>query len=354
MHVDWDWIFQRPHIFALKLEEKYDVVTAYNYRIFNRSNYKKNKLRPIKELKLFQVPKAYKFKLPRMFNTIINQYYKKKFKKQAFDYIWICHPKMLDFIPNDYEGILIYDCMDRHSEMTTNDYYKQLYLRNENCILKDADIIFASSSFLVKDLKKRSNEITNIHLVRNGFSEVSARNNLNKIKENSYVSKIGYIGTVASWFDFEILENSLLTTTNVEYHIIGPVEDEIMIDNEAIVFQGTVPHENLQNFVQQYDCLIMPFKVNEIILAVDPVKLYEYISYGKCIISVYYPEIERFSDYVYFYNNQSEYDLLISNLIKKDFKPKYSEKEQREFLEKNTWDERMSQILKLLEGYNNV
>ena len=57
----------------------------------------------------------------------------------------------------------------------------------------------------------------------------------------------------------------------------------------------------------------MPFVVNDIILSVDPVKLYEYLNFNKNIISVHYPEIDRFSDFVNFYNSNKE---LISVIFK--------------------------------------
>ena len=43
----------------------------------------------------------------------------------------------------------------------------------------------------------------------------------------------------------------------------------------------------------------MPFKLNDIIRDVDPVKLYEYISMGKPVISVYYKEVNQFRDFVF-------------------------------------------------------
>ena len=41
--------------------------------------------------------------------------------------------------------------------------------------------------------------------------------------------------------------------------------------------------------------MIMPFKLNELVKSVDPVKLYEYINYNKPIISIFYQEIKRYS-----------------------------------------------------------
>ena len=41
----------------------------------------------------------------------------------------------------------------------------------------------------------------------------------------------------------------------------------------------------------------MPFVINEIINAVDPVKIYEYINFNKDIIMCYYDEVRRFNKY---------------------------------------------------------
>ena len=100
--------------------------------------------------------------------------------------------------------------------------------------------------------------------------------------------------------------------------------------------------------VKDIDCLIMPFIVNDVVEYVDPVKLYEYISWGKCIIASYYPEIDRFSDFVYFYHSYEEYADLIRKLCKNGFPAKYNESQQKEFLAENTWDFRMDGILQAL------
>ena len=140
----------------------------------------------------------------------------------------------------------------------------------------------------------------------------------------------------------------MVNQKDVYYHIIGPREVEA-IENSNIVFEGTVEHAKLYEYIKDYDALIMPFIVNDIILSVDPVKLYEYISFGKCIISVYYPEIERFEPYVYFYKTQEEYDELINDLKEKGFPPKYSSEQQKRFLKENSWEYRYKAIKESIE-----
>ena len=118
---------------------------------------------------------------------------------------------------------------------------------------------------------------------------------------------------------------------------------------ERLYYEGVVEHKELYNRIREYDCLVMPFQVNEIVLSVDPVKLYEYISFGKCIISVFYPEIERFGDFVYFYRTAEEYSALLEELTRSGFPPKYSAGQQKEFLSENTWDSRYLTVRQCIE-----
>ena len=74
---------------------------------------------------------------------------------------------------------------------------------------------------------------------------------------------------------------------------------------------GVLEHERLWEAAEQTDAMIMPFKVNPIIEAVDPVKLYEYINMGKAVIAPYYKEIERFRPYVYFYWDETSFFQLL-------------------------------------------
>ena len=120
------------------------------------------------------------------------------------------------------------------------------------------------------------------------------------------------------------------------------------VECSQINYEGIVEHSKLYMFIQDYDCLIIPFIVNEIIKAVDPVKLYEYIAFGKCIISVYYEELEFFKEFVYFYTTHEEYHNLIEDLMQKGFPPKYNIRQQKKFLIENSWEERYKQILEAI------
>jgi hypothetical protein len=159
------------------------------------------------------------------------------------------------------------------------------------------------------------------------------------------VHKILCFGTIANWFDFGILSRSLDKFTNIEYHIIGPIEriDKSTID-KRIIIHSQLEHSKLMLVAKDYDILIMPFLLNETVKSVDPVKFYEYINLDKPIISVYYPEIKRFSRFIEFYKTYDEFCKILGNILINKLGKKYDDSERLDFLLQNTWSKRIELI----------
>lgn len=345
IHIDWDWIFQRPQILALAFDKNNEcTVVEHKTVLKSDSNLTKKNRRPNNMIKAPRLPREKVIKIFKPINKMLYQKAVGDFNK--YDVVWICYPTYFDYIPSDYAGKVVYDCMDNYVSMA-EEQLKQEVFDAEQRLINRADLIFASSKRLIDCVPNMQNAV----LVRNGY----VPGNIMSIAEGSHKQqyKLGYFGTISEWFDFSLLKESSKIHSNLQYHLIGPTEnnrlgqaEKAIIEegknnkNGRIVYHGLVEHSELQNFIKDYDVLMMPFIVNETILSVDPVKLYEYISCGKCIISVWYPEIDRFSPFVYFYHDDSTYEELLNELIENGFKPKYNKQQQEEFLAQNTWEER--------------
>jgi glycosyltransferase involved in cell wall biosynthesis len=70
---------------------------------------------------------------------------------------------------------------------------------------------------------------------------------------------------------------------------------------------GQQPYETMPQYLFHFDACIIPFKINPITEATDPVKLYEYLSGGKPVISVKLPELAPYRDYVYLADDAAEF-----------------------------------------------
>jgi hypothetical protein len=77
---------------------------------------------------------------------------------------------------------------------------------------------------------------------------------------------------------------------------------------------------------------------------VDPVKLYEYVDWGRPIVALRYPDVERFGEFVEFYETPEELVGVISRMCSEGFVRKYTEEQRVAFLSENTWDVRGQQI----------
>lgn len=344
MGVDWEWIYQRPHVIAEYLSRDYDVTVAYPVKIWDRHILKNVRRQSVTIQKL----KIWVFPLQRKSRLIgkIADWYKRSLLKnyQQYAYIYISYPIDIEYIPTDYKGFLIYDCIDDYEQMCIDEYWQRRVRRDEEILLQRSDIVIVSSQKLLEKKANISHAAPN--LIRNGtgFQKIF------EVKEaeikNRYL--MGYIGTIAEWFDYELIRANCREHKELEYHLIGPNLTFDQAEDDRIIYDGIIEHGRLQAQVENYDCMIMPFIVSEIVQAVDPVKLYEYIAFGKCIISVYYEELEQFRDYVYFYTTGKEYDELTEKLIRQGFPPKYSGKQQETFLAENSWEERYQRIHQLI------
>lgn len=340
MWIDWRWIWQRPQILASKLASEYDVTVLFPQNVVSRQRMQRNNPYPSKYKKAYVVPLYDKAPILQFLMNLVIRWCMRDVGK--YDVVWVGHPLFEKFIPVDYEGKIIYDCMDNHAALSGSEAKGKIVDEEEKRLAGRSDLVFATGSLLKQKMEKYVKLDTDVVLVRNGY-DLKCIYEVDHAEKKS-IYKLGYIGTISEWMDYSTVIHSIEKCHDIEYHFIGLISGNHYVKKDRLYYEGVVEHHALYDKVKGYDCLIMPFVVNDIVLSVDPVKLYEYISFGKCIISVYYPEIERFGEYVYFYHTPEEYCELVSRLSESGFPPKYSRESQMKFLEENTWDKRFETI----------
>lgn len=340
MSVDWEWTFQRPQIMAEMLSDDYAITAMFPRSITSRK-FKVPKHEKINFKILWTLPFQEKNKFIYFISLLINRN-KIKHITDEYDYIYVGYPLYGRYIPDSYKGKVIYDCMDNYEVLYPDQKRKSIIVDQEVKLVQRCDYLIASSEYL----RKKMNGIVGFPksaLVRNG-TKIDFYSPVKEAEKKSGYS-IGYVGTLSHWLDIKLLRDSLTWGYGITYHFIGKNETESI---EGGVYHGIINHDLLPEKVNEFDCLIMPFVVNDIVLAVDPVKMYEYIAFGKCIVSVYYPELEQFSDYVYFYNSSDEYKELLEFLTKEGFPPKYNNVQQKKMLENSTWNARYKALKEIL------
>lgn len=368
MSVPWGWIKQRPHFLAEGISDYYSVDVFYKKSTLVKS---KNLLTEIPKdinnlkIKSFRIIPFYAIPLLRKLNlNILNTlslFFQLPSLKQ-YDYIWIPSPKIFrivaPLIPKNKK--VIYDCMDDSAEFgsgSTNIKEKNRVLYNEKKLLERADYVICSAEYLKEKVLSRASLLDKPAIVVNNAIDIPKENEVlelsdelsNKLEFMSHLSKpLLYIGTIAEWFDFDTLINVLNNDSTLNLVLIGP--DNISIPkHKQIHYLGTIKRDYVFLFMKNAYCLIMPFKINELIKSVNPVKLYEYIYSGKPVISVKYGETMQFAEFVKLYDSAEVLEEQIHSIDSNQYDSDYLQR-CINFVKHNTWSNRCNNIIKYISN----
>lgn len=346
--VDWNWIKQRPQFIALGLAERgFDVRAIYIHQ-YRRNGLQKVDREKVTVHPIYRIPPfGYRFSLINQVNAWIVRW-KIAWEIKTFqpDIIWLTHPSQLKDIPDDFRGRILYDCMDNYDVLESGESSHENTLKWEQVLCNRAELMFVSSSVLLKKICDRyPDKADQVHLIRNGCNGKLYPRSTSTHSRKIYA---GYVGTIAEWFDWDLIVQSLERIPELEYFLIGPVLVPNPPVHDRIHYYGTVAHQELFEKIKEMDCMVMPFCPVDVVMAVDPVKLYEYISWQKNIITLDYPEIERFDNFVRKYSNLDEYCSAIRNAGNCS-EATYSEQDAEFFLANNSWKNRVESIEKRIE-----
>ncbi|WP_423372628.1 glycosyltransferase [Burkholderia sp. LMG 32019] len=108
---------------------------------------------------------------------------------------------------------------------------------------------------------------------------------------------IGYVGSIAEWFDWPLVRSLAMSLPDVTVRLVGPEFVERPADLPSnIEFLGVRPQAEIAGLVREFAVGLIPFKVNDLTEAVDPIKFYEYRSMGVPIWSTEFGEMRLRGD----------------------------------------------------------
>jgi len=355
MHIPYEWAKQRPQFIAEELSSYFELSIG-TIESFKKANLRKEVI-PFRHVRSKVIPLSHKSAILRK----VNNYLVGRQLKELIDsheVIWLTHPSLWRPIQPylSKKHILVYDCMDNAIEFPREKDNLTLQAEtkeNEFELFSRANVSFFSSYTLMKTLSIRYNlKGKNWHILNNGISDsmverYAFEKTSRTIAKKGIETKLVYLGTISSWFDFELILNSLVKYPALEVHLYGPKEVDIP-PVDRLFFHGPVPHNQVFTILQNADCLIMPFKITPLIESVNPVKLYEYIASGKPALAPYYYESSQFEDFVHLYKTTEEWDLLLHKLITKGLHAKKDKETTISFCKKNTWKKRATSAKDIL------
>jgi len=349
--IDWDFRFQRPQQIATRIAGKGNRVfyfkTSFNVHRENilprhlavrkiSGNIFEIGLTCRKNINLYKED----FDNPEVLSGILEsiECVKRLFAIQHTVSL-VDHPSWWPVVKHLQNNRTVYDCMDEHSGFSNN-YATTLSIEYE--LTQKADLVISSSTEL---LNKNSSLNRNTFLCRNGadFDHFSGSTDSDKLSDFPHPI-IGYYGAIAEWFDIDLVEECARHYETYHFVLIGHISD---LDIKGISgltnvhFLKEIPYKKLPLYLNSFDVCLIPFKLNKLTKATNPVKFYEYLSAGKPVVTVALPELLEFRDNCYFSHSRQDF----INNIEKAVNENNGKIHQRIQLAKaNSWDLRVNQI----------
>ncbi len=91
-----------------------------------------------------------------------------------------------------------------------------------------------------------------------------------------------YVGSVAEWFDFDLLFAVARALPAWSFPVVGPLRPALLGRREQapgnVRFFGARPYDEVPGWLHHADAALIPFLSTTLTAGVDPVKLYEYLA----------------------------------------------------------------------------
>lgn len=344
-HVDWGHIRQRPHQLAVALSAYYEV-TVVSPVARKRAHLVDNPAPGVLLTRVWRLPGSYRSAGVADANAVLAGLQCAPQIRRAAVVI-VTSPELWPWVAPSLETrTLVYDCMDDALAFDQDAEVRALKEQWERQLIQRSDLVVCSSDELAARAIGRGAAQARTVIVPNGWDEhafpIAASSSLPREGPIELV----YFGTIAAWLDVEALRAVASVCADVSIRLIGP-DQRAACDLPGVRIEPPIEHRRLAHATSAAHALLLPFRVDALTRAVDPVKLYEYIALGKPILAAHWPALDRFADFVTFYRDQEH---LVSLVRTRDVARPPDPERRAAFLAPQSWQSRAAALRQAIVG----
>jgi glycosyltransferase involved in cell wall biosynthesis len=110
---------------------------------------------------------------------------------------------------------------------------------------------------------------------------------------------VGYVGIVDDYLSFETIRRVADRLERGTVVMVGSSNADVAaLRHPRVVMLGRRPYEAIPGYLAAFNCCILPFQLTRLTMAVDPIKLREYLAAGRPVVSAPLPAVTRYADAV--------------------------------------------------------
>ena len=250
-------------------------------------------------------------------------------------------------------GRTVYDCMDHHAGFSNT---AAEHTEIERQLLAQSELTIVTSDYLkdfARPLARRVEMIRNAGDYTHFKQAVALRASH---AEATPKRVIGYYGAIAEWFDVELMDELAHRFPDCEFVLIGDDSAGVgrtLRHHKHVRMPGEKPYTELPEWLARFDVCLIPFRINELTLATNPVKVYEYLSAGKAVVSTDLPELRQFGDLVYRATGIEAFVAAIRQALDESTQPQAQaslQERRMAFAREQTWEHRAQKFIEAAEN----
>lgn len=222
--------------------------------------------------------------------------------KRAMRHLGFSRPINYVFLPSAAviagslgEEMVIYHCVDEYAAFS--DIQAGPMLELEQQLLRRADLVITSAELLYQSKVQHNprtvlvrHGVDHTHFSRALDPETVVPDDLAQLPR----PHIGFFGLIADWVDLDLLAQVANRFPNGSLVMLGKTTTDVsaLASLPNVHFLGRKPYAELPAYCRGFDVALMPFRINELTLNANPLKVREYLAAGLQVVSTAIPEVE--------------------------------------------------------------
>jgi glycosyltransferase involved in cell wall biosynthesis len=258
--------------------------------------------------------------------------------------LWTFLPNAVDYVGKLGESFVAYYCIDEWSKFGYLDGRKMAEAEDRLC--KQADVVFATAQSLLDGRKGFNPES---HLASHGvdykFFATALEESTPLAAELEPLPRpiVGFYGLIHEWIDLDLI--AYLAERHPEWSLVmvgNPrVDVSSLKDRPNVHFLGNKPYAELPRYCKGFSAGLIPFKVNDLTVHVNPIKLREYLSAGIPVVSTDLPEVRLYEDCA-IANSFEEFERRIEEALANDTPAR--RRARSESMQAETWERKVADL----------
>jgi teichuronic acid biosynthesis glycosyltransferase TuaH len=275
---------------------------------------------------------------------------------KKFAFINSFNPLFGRYFSKDFNPFLtIYHCVD---DISKSAYISKHGTRLEDEAVRKADLTMVTSMELKRLKSKHSNHVYYLPNAADvALFQKAVYEELPRPKELQGISKkvICYTGNICHRLDYSLLVKIAEKHSDKILLMIGPFANDNYkkagLDRLAnVVFAGRKSIEELPGYLKYSDCCIIPFLCIPLTKSIYPLKINEYLSAGKPVVTTNFSEdIANFGEVAWVSATHEEFVENISKAIDTDSENSLTQRVQ--YASTNSWSYRAKQFFEIVDKH---